>query len=236
MSDKKRILVVGGVAGGASCAARARRLSEQAEIIIFDRGPYVSFANCGLPYYVGDVIKDEEKLLVATPELFMRRFRIQVRLNSEVISIDAKTNEIEVKDRTSGRVYREQYDALVLSPGAAPVRPPILGLELPGIFTLRTIPDSRQIREWIERYKAKRAVVVGGGFIGLEMTENLIARGLSVTIVEMQPHVMPILDAEMTTQIHTHLIDQGASLRLGEAVIGFEKGMKDTISAKVRRE
>ena len=144
--DKKRILIVGGVAGGASCAARARRLSETAEIIMFDRGEYVSFANCGLPYYVGNVIKKEKSLLMATPELFRDRFEIQVRLNSEVLAIDRENRRIQVNDLKSGETYFEFYDALVLSPGANPIKPAMPGIDLPGIFSLRTIPDSRQIK------------------------------------------------------------------------------------------
>ena len=219
-----RILIVGGVAGGASCAARARRMSEKAEIIMFERGPYVSFANCGLPYYVGDVIPDERDLLIATPELFKERFNIEVRVRSEVRSIDRQKHEIEVRNGETGEVYREKYDALVLAPGAAPVRPPLPGIDLPGIFSLRTIPDSRQIREQIAGRKAKWAVVVGGGFVGLETTENLVRRGLSVTIVEMLPQVMPPIDPEMAAPIQEHLAANGVSLRLGDAVAGFEQG------------
>ncbi len=222
-SGKPRILVVGGVAGGASCAARARRMSEKAEIIIFERGSYVSFANCGLPYYVGDVITDEKDLLIATPELFRKRFNIEVRLRSEVRSVDRDKREIEVKNGETGKVYREEYDALVLATGAAPVRPPIPGIDLPGIFSLRTIPDSRQIREQIAKRKAKRAVVVGGGFIGLETTENLVRRGVSVTIVEMLPQVMPPVDPEMAVPIQEHLAANGVSLCLGDGVAGFEQ-------------
>jgi NADPH-dependent 2,4-dienoyl-CoA reductase/sulfur reductase-like enzyme/rhodanese-related sulfurtransferase len=228
---KPRILIVGGVAGGASCAARARRMSEKAEIIIFERGPYVSFANCGLPYYVGDVIKDERDLLIATPELFKKRFNIEVRLRSEVRSIGREKREIEVRNGETGKVYREKYDALVLATGAAPVRPPIPGIDLPGIFSLRTIPDGRQIREQIAERKAKRAVVVGGGFIGLETTENLVRRGLSVTIVEMLPHVMLPIDPEMAVPIQKHLTANGVSLCLGDGVAGFEQDPKgSTIS------
>jgi len=221
MAKGKRILVVGGVAGGASCAARARRLSEAAEIIIFERGPYVSFANCGLPYYVGEVIKKEENLLVATPELFKQRFNIEVRLRHEVLSIDRANKRIEVHDLTSGATHLEAYDALVLSPGASPIKPPLPGIDSPGIFTVRTIPDSREIREWIDRYQARRAVVVGGGFIGLEMTENLVNRGLSVTIIEMQPQLMPLMDPEMISQVHRHMRRNGVKLRLNETVTGF---------------
>ncbi|MBI5063366.1 MAG: FAD-dependent oxidoreductase, partial [Desulfatitalea sp.] len=159
MADRKRILIVGGVAGGASCAARARRLSESADIVIFDRGPYVSFANCGLPYYVGNVIKKEEDLLVATPELFRQRFNIDVRLRSNVKSIDRANRRIQVNDLERGTTYTEDYDALVLSPGARPIRPELPGIDLPGIFSLRTIPDSREIVQWIDQYQARQAVV-----------------------------------------------------------------------------
>ncbi len=157
MGNGKRLLIVGGVAGGASCAARARRLSEDAEIIIFDRGSYVSFASCGLPYYVGKVIKREETLLMATPEMFEKRFRIQVRLNTEVTGVDRANSRLEVRNLTTGEVSHEQYDRLLLSPGAYPVRPPVPGVELPGVFTLRTIPDSRSIREWIAQPGVERA-------------------------------------------------------------------------------
>ncbi len=222
-SGKPRILVVGGVAGGASCAARARRLSEDAEIMIFERGPYVSFANCGLPYYVGDVITDERSLLVATPELFKRRFNIEVRLQSEVRVIDRANQEIEVKNLATGESYREKYDALVLAPGSAPIRPPLPGIDLPGIFTLRTIPDSRQMKQWITERKVEKAVVVGGGFIGLETTENLVRRGISVTIIEMLSQVMPPIDPEMAAIIHAQLVANGVSLQLGDGVDRFEQ-------------
>ena len=218
----RRVLIVGGVAGGASCAARLRRLDESGEIIVFERGPYVSFANCGLPYYVGNVIQEEKKLLVATPGLFRNRFNIEVRTGHEVTAIDRQAREIEVREAASGRVYRERYDALVLSPGAAPVRPPLPGIDLEGIFTLRTIPDSRSIREWIEKRRARRAVVVGAGFIGLEMTENLAARGLEVTLLEAAPQVMPLLDREMANLIEHRLRKHGVHLRTGDPVTDFE--------------
>lgn len=219
---KSRILIVGGVAGGASCATRARRLSENAEIIIFERGPHVSFANCGLPYFVGDVITDEKKLLIATPELFSKRFNIEVRTQNEVQAIDRKKQEIEVRNIDTGKVYRENYDALVLAPGSAPIKPPLPGIDLPGIFTLRTIPDSRQIKQWIAERNAKRAVIVGGGAIGLETAENLVKRGISVTIIEMLKQVMPTIDAEMAVLLQEHLSANGVSLHLGDGVAGFE--------------
>jgi len=220
--SRKKIIIVGGVAGGASCAARCRRLDEEAEILMLDRGPYVSFANCGLPYYVGDVITDETNLLVANPALFRDRFNIEARTGHEVIAIDRAAREIEVRELSTGRFYRESYDALVLSPGAAAVRPPLPGIDLPGIFVLRTIPDSRQIRTWIEEKDAKSAVVVGGGFIGLEMAENLVQRGLSVTIVEMLDQVMPPLDPEMARPVQEQLEKHGVKVALGDGVAGFE--------------
>ena len=220
--SRKKIVIVGGVAGGASCAARCRRLDETAEILILDRGPYVSFANCGLPYYVGDVIKDEAKLLVANAALFRDRFNIEARTEHEVVAIDRAAREVEVVDRASGRTYRERYDALVLSPGAAAVRPPLPGIDLPGIFVVRTIPDSRQIRAWIDGKSAKSAVIVGGGFIGLEMAENLVHRGLSVTVVEMLDQVMPPLDPEMARPVQEHLEKHGVKVALGDGVAGFE--------------
>ena len=232
--NNKRILIVGGVAGGASCAARARRLSESAEIIMFDRGEYVSFANCGLPYFVGNVIKKEQNLIVATPELFRKRFKIDVRLQSEIVAIDRDNSRIRVKDCRSGEMYHEKYDALVLAPGASPVKPTMPGIDLPGIFSLRTIPDSRLIKAWIARRNAKHALIVGGGYIGMEMTDNLVNLGLAVTIVEMQPQVMPLLDPEMASPIHAELIKRGVRLRLNESVTGFEKNQDESISVRLK--
>ncbi|MEQ8466953.1 FAD-dependent oxidoreductase [Coleofasciculus sp. E1-EBD-02] len=229
MNTKQRILIIGGVAGGASCAARTRRQSESAEIIIFDRGSFVSFANCGLPYYVGDVITDEKKLLVANTQLFKQRFNIEVRLENEVLEIDRDAREISVKDLNSGQVYRERYDALVLAPGASPLRPPLPGIDLPGIFALRTIPDSRRIREWIVERQVQQAVIVGGGFVGLEMAENLVKRGIAVTLLEMLPQVMPPLDPEMVTPVHDRLMAHGVQLRLGDGVTGFEQTSEGTL-------
>jgi len=233
-TGKKRILIVGGVAGGASCAARARRLSEEAEIIVFERGPYISYANCGLPYYIGDVITDEDKLLVATPESLKQRFNIDVRVESEVLAIYREQSEVEVRNVKTGAVYREGYNALVLAPGAMPIRPPIPGIGLPGIFSLRTIMDSRQIREWIAERDAKHAVVVGAGFLGLEMTENLVKSGLSVALVEMATQVVPAFDPEMTAPIHDCLTANGVCLRLGDPVSGFEQNGDGTISAGLK--
>lgn len=218
----QRILIVGGVAGGASCAARSRRLSEDAEIIMFDRGPYVSFANCGLPYYVGDVITDESKLLVANTQLFKDRFNIDVRVESEVTHIDRDRRCITVHNRRTGATYEESYDALVLAPGARPIQPPLPGIDLPGIFALRTIPDSRHIRDWIVTHQVSCAIVVGGGFIGLEMAENLVNRGLQVTLLELQNQVMPSMDPEMMPPVHARLRSQSVTLALGDGVARFE--------------
>ena len=235
---KKRILIVGGVAGGASCATRARRLDEDAEIIVFERGSYVSFANCGLPYHVGDVIPDESSLLVAGPELFKQRFNIEIRRQSEVVAIDRGAGEIEVRALLTGKLYREKYDALVLAPGATPIRPPLPGVDLQGIFVLRSIPDSRKIRDWIDRVKPQTAVIVGGGFIGLEMAENLTARGIKVTVIEMLNQLLPPLDPEMAAPIARHLKAKGVEVRLGDGVAGFvarEKTLEVTLKSGARQ-
>jgi NADPH-dependent 2,4-dienoyl-CoA reductase/sulfur reductase-like enzyme/rhodanese-related sulfurtransferase len=221
---KKRVVIVGGVAGGATCAARLRRQDEDAEIVVLERGPYVSFANCGLPYYVGNVIQEESKLLLASPTLFRERFNVEVRTRNEVLAIDRTASTVSVRDLETGREYSEPYDALVLSPGAAPIRPPWPGIELPGIFTLRTIPDSREIRHWIDEKKPHKAVVVGGGFIGLEMAENLAHRGIAVTIVELANQVMPPLDLEMAEYAKQRLESRGVSLALADAVEKFGQG------------
>jgi NADPH-dependent 2,4-dienoyl-CoA reductase/sulfur reductase-like enzyme/rhodanese-related sulfurtransferase len=231
---RKRVLIVGGVAGGASCATRVRRLDEHAEIVIFDKGPYVSFANCGLPYYVGEVIDDESGLKLSSPETFRNRFDIEVRVSNEVMAIDREAAHITVKELSSGRVYSEHYDALVLSPGAAPIRPPLPGIDLPGIFTLRTIPDSREIRGWIERTGARSAVVVGGGFIGLEMAENLVQRGLQVTVLEMLKQVMPPMDPEMAEPIQQRLEERGVKVALGDGVAGFEAGERGRLVVRTK--
>ena len=221
-ASRRRVLIVGGVAGGASCAARLRRLDETVEIVMFDRGPYVSFANCGLPYYVGNVISDESRLLVASREMFHERFNITVQTESEVTRVDRGACTITVRDLHSGRDRDERYDALVLSPGAAPIRPPLPGVDSPGVFAVRTIPDSRRIRSWIAEHNAKTAVVVGGGFIGLEMVENLVHRGLAVTVLEKLPQVMPPLDPEMAIPVVEHLADKHVQLHLGDGLARIE--------------
>ena len=217
------IVIIGGVAGGASCATRLRRMNETAEIILLERGPYASFANCGLPYHIGGVIPDESSLLVAGAPLFRERFLIDLRTRHEAISIDRVAHEVEIRDLATGTTYRQRYDKLVLSPGAAPLRPPLPGIDFPGIFTVRNIPDTRQIKGWIADHNAKAAVIVGGGFIGLEMAENLRHLGMEVTIVEMLPQVMPPMDPEMVAPAHEELKAHGVNLALGSAVAGFEE-------------
>ena len=184
-----KLLIVGGVAGGASAAARARRLSEDAQIVLFERGPDVSFANCGLPYYVGGEIAERDKLLVTTPERLRTRFKLDVRTRSSVEAIDRAAKKVRVRDLASGREYEETYDKLILAPGAAPLRPPIPGIDLPGIFTLRNLQDMDRIKERVDQ-GVKQAVVVGAGFIGLELVENFVRRGIATTVVELQDQVL----------------------------------------------
>jgi NADPH-dependent 2,4-dienoyl-CoA reductase/sulfur reductase-like enzyme/rhodanese-related sulfurtransferase len=230
----KRILIVGGVAGGASAAARLRRLDETAEIVVFDRGPYVSFANCGLPYYVGDVIRDEKKLLVASAELFRTRFNIDIRTEHEVLSIDRAQRTIAVRDLLRGTLSTESYDALVLSPGASAIRPPLPGIELDGIFSVRTIPDSRRVRKWLDDKHAQRALIIGGGFIGLEMAENLAHRGLTVTILEKAGQLMPPLDPEMAEPVRRQLVQRGVTVRLSEGVTAFARSPEGLLATTDR--
>ncbi len=218
----KRVLIVGGVAGGASCAARLRRLDETCEIVVFDRGPYVSFANCGLPYYVGNVIADERQLLVASRELFQQRFNIDVQTMTEVRSINREERTITVCDLQTGVERVERYDALVLAPGASPIRPDCPGVELPGVFSVRSIPDSRAIRSWIEQNNPQRAVVVGGGFIGLEMVENLTERGLRVSLLEKLHQILPPLDPEMCSWVVEHLQARGVEVHVGDGLDHIE--------------
>lgn len=218
-----KVLIVGGVAGGASAATRLRRLDEKAQIILFEKGPYISYANCGLPYYIGGEIKERENLLVTKPALLRGRFGIDVRTDSEAVSIDRQAKTVTVKNHQTGETYKESYDKLLLSPGASPKKPDWEGVNLPGIFTIRNVPDTCAVDDFIRETGAKRAAVVGGGFIGVEMAENLTARGLSVTLMEYQEQVLPPLDPEMAAIVHTHLRQNGVNLALGTAVSGFEK-------------
>ena len=235
-----KVIIVGGVAGGASCAARLRRLDENDEIIMVERGPYVSYANCGLPYHVSGVIPKESSLMVANEQLFRAQFVIDARTNCEAISISPKNRTVDLRNVTTGEVITESYDKLVLSPGALSVRPPLPGIDLPGIFQVRTVPDARTIREWIEggttflagmyNYSgmqfvkpARRAVVIGGGFIGLEMVENLVHLGFEVTLVEMLDQVLAPLDREFARLVEEHLKRQDVKLALGDGVAGFKQ-------------
>ena len=215
---KTKLLVIGGVAGGATAAARARRLNEQAEIILFERGEHISFANCGLPYYIGGIIKDRANLLVTTSKSFTARYDINVRINSEVLAIDRNKKTILVRDLHSGEQYTESYDKIILAPGAEPVKPPIPGIDLDGVFHLRDIPDSDRIKGMIDLKGPKSAVVIGGGFIGLEMAENMVLRGASATVIEMGLQVMAPLDPEMAAIVHAHLKEQGVKLVFGQRV------------------
>lgn len=216
-----KIVIIGGVAGGASAAARARRLSEQAEIIMFERGPYVSFANCGLPYHVGGDITDRSKLLLQTPDSFRARFNVDVRINSTVTAINREAKTVTVT-RADGSNYQESYDKLLLSPGAAPIMPPIPGLDNPLTHSLRNIPDMDAILHTIDMNNPSHATVVGGGFIGLEMMEALHQRGIKTTLLEMADQVMTPVDREMAGFVHQTIRDQGVDLRLGTALESAE--------------
>jgi len=214
----RKILIVGGVAGGASAAARLRRLDEKVHIIMFERGDHISFANCGLPYYIGGTIKDHDALLLQTPESFKQRFNIDVRIRSEVVKIDPKNKEVQVVESTTGHTYIEAYDQLILSPGAEPVRPPIPGVDSDRVCTLRNIADMDRISQFIGEQNPHKAIVIGAGYIGLEMAENLCARGLSVEVVEMFDQVMPVLDKEMAWFVHRHLSEHSVTVRLSDGV------------------
>lgn len=217
---KKKVLIVGGVAGGASAAARLRRLDEEAEIILFERDSYISFANCGLPYYIGGTIDKREKLLVQTPEDMKARFNIDVRINSEVTKIDPKNKKVEVESKHNG-VYEESYDYIVLSPGAKALRPNIPGINSKRIFTLRNIPDTDAIKKAVDENEVKSAIVIGGGFVGVEMAENLRERGLEVTLVEAAPHILAPFDSDMVVLAESELVSQGIKLILNDGVKSF---------------
>ncbi len=218
-----KVLIVGGVAGGASAATRLRRLDETAQIIMFEKGEYISYANCGLPYYIGGAIKEKSRLIVTKPELLRQRFNIDVRTFSEVTHIDRALKTVTVKNHQTGESYFEHYDKLLLSPGAEPKKPKLEGLELEGIFTLRTVPDTFKIDDFINERKPKRALIVGAGFIGVEMAENLKQRGLDVTIVEFLDQAVASLDPEMAAILHRHLRENNVQLLLNTGVNGFQK-------------
>jgi CoA-disulfide reductase len=226
MVMKKKVLIVGGVAGGASAAARLRRLDENIEIIMFERGEYISFANCGLPYYIGEAIKDRDKLLVQTPESMKSRFNMDVRINSEVMSINTESKTVKVSSKAKG-VYEENYDYLVLSPGAKPLKPQIKGIDSERIFTLRNVPDTDRIKEAVDSKNIKRAVVIGGGYIGIEMAENLKERDIEVALVEAAPHVLAPFDSDISAVIEKELEDNGVKLILEDGVKSFKDNEED---------
>ncbi len=219
-----KTVIIGGVAGGASTATRLRRMDEKAEIVILERGDFISFANCGLPYHIGGVIQERDKLLVTTPDQLKTTFNIEARVKHEALAIDPQKKSVSVRDLSNGREYSESYDKLVLSPGASPIIPPVPGVELPGVFTLRSIPDMDRINDFISEKKAARAVVVGGGFIGLEIAENLQERGVQVTIIEMLDQVMAPIDYEMAAMVHQHLDFKHVRLALGDGLKAISAG------------
>ncbi len=228
-----KTVIIGGVAGGASCAARLRRLDEKAEIVVLERGEYISYANCGLPYHVGDVIKERGALLLQTPKAMKAKFNIDVRVKNEVISINRDRKTVTVRRNDTSDTYEEKYDKLVISTGSSPVRPPIPGIDSPRVHTLWTVPDTDELRNLIYEGKAQSAVVVGGGFIGLEMAENLRRAGLAVTIIEMNDQVMTTLDYEMAQLLHLNITENGVTLNLGDGVTEFsDDGNSVTVKTK----
>jgi len=246
-----KVIIVGGVAGGASCAARLRRLDEKAEILMVERGPYVSYANCGLPYHVGNVIKKEASLLLASEQLFRSTFAFEVRTNCEATAVDPKRKTVDLKNLATGAVTAESYDKLVLAPGAVAVRPSLPGIDLPGIFHVRTVPDAKAIREWVEkgnpflagmyrysgfqtRRPTTRAVVVGGGFIGLETAENLVHRGFEVTLLQKPDQVLTPLDPEYARIVEAHLKRHGVRLAHGDEVVGFKRAATGAIDVETK--
>ena len=218
-----KTLIIGGVAGGASAAARLRRLDEQAEIVILERGEFISFANCGLPYYIGGDITEKSKLTLQTPASFKSRFNIDVRVWSEAVAVNAEKKTVTVRNVNSGETYEENYDKLILSPGAAPIRPNIEGINSEKVFTLRNIPDTMKIKEYIENNKPRSAVIVGGGYIGVEMAENLKQAGLDVSIVELADHLIAPLDFDMAADVHRYIKSQGIALALNNGLAAIKE-------------
>jgi NADPH-dependent 2,4-dienoyl-CoA reductase/sulfur reductase-like enzyme/peroxiredoxin family protein/TusA-related sulfurtransferase/rhodanese-related sulfurtransferase len=229
----KKILIVGGVAGGASTAARLRRLSEEDEIILLERGEYISYANCGLPYYIGGTIEARDNLFVMTPEKFRDWLNVDVRIKTEALAIDRENKELEIINHLTGEKYRESYDYLVLSPGAEPLRPPLPGIDSEGIFSLRTVNDTDRIYSYMQNKCPKHAVVVGAGYIGLEMAENLHQRGMNVTIVELAPQVLPPIDADMAAMVQHYIGLLGIQLRLGNGVKQFHQSAGDSLQVEL---
>jgi len=217
-----KTVIVGGVAGGASVAARLRRMDEHAEVVLLERGPYISFANCGLPYYIGGIIAQRNALLVQTPEAMRAVFNIDARTGQDVLRIDRQAKTVVVQVESTGVTYTESYDRLVLSPGATPLVPPLPGADLPGVFALRDIPDMDAIKAFVDQRHPRRAVIVGGGFIGIELAENLRHRSLEVTVVEMMSQILAPLDYEMAVIVHQHLQSRGVCLVLGDGISAIE--------------
>ena len=224
----KKVLIVGGVAGGASTAARLRRLDENLEIIMFERGEYVSFANCGLPYHIGGVIQNRESLLVQTPESLKARFNLDVRINSEVIEVNGKEKKVRVKTK-NGEEYEENFDFLVLAPGAKPILPAIKGIENKKIFTLRNINDMDKIKSEIKNHNIKKATVVGGGYVGVETAENLKHLGIDTTLIEAAPHILAPFDSEISNILEYELVDNGINLLISEKVTEFQEDKDEVI-------
>ena len=218
-----KVVIVGGVAGGATAAARIRRLDEQAEIVVFERSGYISYANCGLPYYIGGVIEDPEELTLQTPESFFSRFRIQMKVHHEVTAIHPDRKTVAVKNLETGEAFEERYDKLLLSPGAKPVRPNLPGINSGKVFTLRTVEDTLRIRNYVDQHQPRSAVLVGGGFIGVEVAENLRHTGINVTLVELGSQLMSPFDSDMASFIHAEMRKHGVKLALGRMVKGFEE-------------
>ncbi|MFZ0445596.1 MAG: FAD-dependent oxidoreductase [Bacillus sp. (in: firmicutes)] len=228
----QKVIIIGGVAGGATAAAKLRRISEEVEIIVIERGEYISFANCGLPYYIGGTITDRSKLLVQTVEGMSGRFNMDIRNLSEAVKIDHENKKVIIKNLRNDKVYEESYDKLLLSPGASPIVPPIPGLkENETLFTLRNIPDTDRIKKYVDDHKPEKAVVIGGGFIGIEMAENLVDRGIEVTMIEMSQQVMAPIDIEMASLLHTHIREKGVNLIIGNGVQSFEDQGRKVILA-----
>ena len=218
-----KVVIVGGVAGGATAAARIRRLDEQAEIIVFERSGYISYANCGLPYYIGDVITDPEDLTLQTPESFWKRFRISMKVHHEFTAIHPEKKTVTVRKLDDGITFEESYDKLLLSPGAQPTQPKLPGIGIDKLFTLRTVEDTFRIKEYINQNHPKSAVLAGGGFISLELAENLRELGLDVTIVQRPKHLMSPFDEDMASFIHNEVRRAGSHLALGQTVEGFQE-------------
>ena len=224
-----KVLIIGGVAGGASAAARLRRNDEHAEIILFERGDYISFANCGLPYYIGDVIREKSKLTIQTPQSFHQRFQVDVRVKNEVISIDTKAKKVTVKKVDDGFIYQESYDKVILSPGSEPIRLHLPGFDGKKVFTLRNIPDTYAIKSFCDNNTPKSAVVIGGGYIGIEIAENLHRLGIKVTIVELSGHIIPPVDSDTAAQLHNHIRSKGIDLKLRTGVEAIEENNNEIV-------